>query len=671
MGLNEINLSHSIGMQLLQRVFAVYCLIAIGITGIQAWAEYDQTRSHVRSEVSNHQRLVEDSLAGSVWHLDLDQLSTLLEGIVSNDNIVGVSVYEANGALLAHYGSVAVDERGTTPLASDMGLAPASPVSYLDRPYRHSFDLLSPSAADRTPLGRVNFYSDSSVVIAQVEETLIGLVIGATLKTITLWIVFLYFGHRLLSRPLNNMVDTIRGLPLEADGTKQELDGKRTCNELQLLDTALHTMTRKLNITLAELRNANTKLSNTNTRLLRAIEQSPTVSTIFDLNGQLRYTTPSFAQLTGHERSEADRVYQQLLKADLPLDELIPQFLDGSLQHWHGEVQLTAKGGQQLWFATTLSPVRGPDQQISHLLSTSSDVTRLKQVEHSLHIKTREQLKTIKKLEDAHNQLLQSEKMASIGSLAAGVAHEINNPIGYVNSNLSSLSGYVQDLIDAIALYHQIERTHPDLFAPIANQLKSLDLDFVSEDIGSLLGESREGIDRVKTIIRSLMDFSRIEEVDWQPTDLRQGLDSTLNVVWNEIKYKAEVAREFADIPDVECMPSQLNQVFLNLMVNAAHAIPDRGQITLRTYPQNDSVVVEVEDNGSGIKPEHVDRLFDPFFTTKPVGKGTGLGLSVSYGIIKKHGGRIDVDSELGRGTRFIVTLPVRQPSEHTDSEAA
>jgi len=273
----------------------------------------------------------------------------------------------------------------------------------------------------------------------------------------------------------------------------------------------------------------------------------------------------------------------------------------------------------------------------------------------------------IEKLHDAQNQLLQSEKMASIGQLAAGVAHEINNPIGYVNSNLGTLEKYLADMFTMLAAYEQAEpllAADPGKAAGIKALRDKLDIDFLKEDVVALMKESEEGISRVKKIVQDLKDFSHVDESEWQWVDLHKGLESTLNVVWNEIKYKAEVVKEYGELPEVECLPSQLNQVFMNLLVNAAHAIEERGTITLRSGTRNGEAWVEVADTGKGIPPEILTRIFDPFFTTKPVGKGTGLGLSLSYSIVQKHHGRIEVESEVGVGTTFRICLPVKQPED-------
>jgi len=277
-------------------------------------------------------------------------------------------------------------------------------------------------------------------------------------------------------------------------------------------------------------------------------------------------------------------------------------------------------------------------------------------------------------LKAAKGQLLQSEKMASIGQLAAGVAHEINNPIGFVGSNISTLNKYMEDIGKLLEVYAQVEDQleNKTLSASILNMKHDMDFDYIQEDLKGLLEESTDGILRVKKIVQDLKDFSHVDETEWSYADLHQGIDSTLNIVNNEIKYKAEVVKEYGDLPQVVCNSSQLNQVFMNFLVNAAHAIEKRGTITIRTGKKDDELVwVSISDTGSGIEKEHLKRIFDPFFTTKPIGTGTGLGLSLSYGIIKSHNGWIDVDSELGRGTTFTVWLPVQHIEQALNQDGA
>ena len=286
-------------------------------------------------------------------------------------------------------------------------------------------------------------------------------------------------------------------------------------------------------------------------------------------------------------------------------------------------------------------------------------------------IKANRDLKELNsKLSDAQSKLIQSEKLASIGQLAAGVAHEINNPIGFIFSNFGTLEQYLEDLFQMLDAYEQAEASVSDsaALARIRSLKADLDIDYLKEDIPNLMRESRDGIQRVRKIVQDLKDFSRVDaRQEWESVDLHAGIDSTLNIVNNEIKYKADVVKHYGALPEVQCLPSELNQVFMNLLVNAAHAITaERGTITISTGVEGTNVRVEVADTGAGIAQENLKRIFDPFFTTKPVGKGTGLGLSLSYGIVQKHSGRMEVHSELGVGTRFRVTLPIKHEEAAT-----
>jgi len=271
--------------------------------------------------------------------------------------------------------------------------------------------------------------------------------------------------------------------------------------------------------------------------------------------------------------------------------------------------------------------------------------------------------KLVQELKAAQAQLMQSERMASIGQLAAGVAHEINNPVGFVNSNLGSLKLYVDKLQHLLTVYEQAELALPaDVAQTVKTTKAEVDLDFMRTDLTELVAESLDGLQRVTRIVQDLKNFSHPDEAERQLADIEQGLESTLRVVWNELKYKCTVVREFVGLPQLVCHPFQLNQVFMNLLVNAGQAIESKGTITVRTGYDDDWLWVEIEDTGKGIQAENLQRIFDPFYTTKPVGKGTGLGLSMAYSIVKKHGGRIEVQSQVGQGTCFRVWLP-RQPA--------
>ena len=346
--------------------------------------------------------------------------------------------------------------------------------------------------------------------------------------------------------------------------------------------------------------------------------------------------------------------------------EHIQRALAGEPQSF--EWRARRRDGSLFWVEVNLrfAAIGGKD----HVLAVVQDISERRAYEAAAAEHLQNLVALNRKLEDAHVQLLQSEKMASIGQLAAGVAHEINNPVGYVFSNIGSLEKYLHDFMRMLDAYEKAEAELPEAARAELQRVRGdIDLAFLRRDVLSLLAESREGINRVRKIVQDLKDFSRVGSADeWQWADLHAGLDSTLNIVWNELKYKTTVEKRYGELPQIHCLPSQINQVFMNLLVNAAHAIETQGVVTIRTGREGGEVWIEVEDTGSGIPPENLKRIFDPFFTTKPVGKGTGLGLSVSYSIVQKHGGRIEVRSEVGRGSAFRVWLPIdRAP----DAESA
>lgn len=282
-----------------------------------------------------------------------------------------------------------------------------------------------------------------------------------------------------------------------------------------------------------------------------------------------------------------------------------------------------------------------------------------------LRAATQELEKAYAELKEVQLQIFQQEKLASIGQLAAGVAHEINNPMGFISSNLATLNKYIERLAEFIAASDQsLSFCGGSGEVDKLNDLrKRLKIDYILEDSCQLIAESQDGAGRVRSIVQDLKSFSRVDQAECALIDLNETLETTINIAWNEIKYVATLNRELGDVPRINCYPQQLNQVFLNLLVNAAHALEgNQGTITVRTWNEGNDVLVSVADTGCGIPDEIQKRIFEPFFTTKDVGKGTGLGLSISYDIIRKHGGEITVESAVGRGTIFTVRLPVSAP---------
>jgi signal transduction histidine kinase len=270
---------------------------------------------------------------------------------------------------------------------------------------------------------------------------------------------------------------------------------------------------------------------------------------------------------------------------------------------------------------------------------------------------------TNRQLADAHSQLLESERMSAIGQLAAGVAHEINNPVGFVNSNMGCLDDYLQQLFKLIELSERFDVDLPEnARQEITAMRRKMDLEYLKTDAATLIEENKNGLARVTKIVQDLRDFACIGETEWQLYDLHRGLESTLNLIQGRIA-NAQVIKEYGKIPEVECLPSEINRVLMNLLLNAAQAILGQGLITIRTSELDGGVCVSINDTGCGIPPENLKRIFDPFFTAKPIGQGTGLGLSLAYGIIQRHHGRIEAESKLGEGSTFRVWLPLRQPA--------
>jgi two-component system NtrC family sensor kinase len=292
-------------------------------------------------------------------------------------------------------------------------------------------------------------------------------------------------------------------------------------------------------------------------------------------------------------------------------------------------------------------------------------------------------------LREAQAALVQTEKLASLGQLAAGMAHEINNPIAYVANNLAVLRRDVPAALQVLEKYRQgreaLRSLVPDLVAEAERMEDEIDLPYVRESLPRLFERSLDGLKRVRDIVKNLRDFARLDEADFKEADINAALQSTLEIAAHEIKKGGiQLRTAFAEgLPSVLCHPGKINQVFLNVLLNAIQATASGGEVEVRTRPdplalpslagggdgkgeEVGGVAIEVQDTGCGIKPDHLPHIFDPFFTTKPVGQGTGLGLSVSYGIIRDHGGSIKVESEVGRGTLFRIRLPQRPTRRNT-----
>ena len=301
------------------------------------------------------------------------------------------------------------------------------------------------------------------------------------------------------------------------------------------------------------------------------------------------------------------------------------------------------------------------ERQLTQLNASLED--RVRRRTAALEEKNKELKHTYKAIKEAHQKVLQAEKLASVGQLAAGVAHEINNPVGFVNSNLESLKDYLGTYRNLLSYYRDYMAADAIMKTELAEKIeqyqKSEDIDFVNDDIESLLADSIEGTTRVRDIVQALKDYSRVDTHEKTLCNIDDCIQSAIKIVNNEIKYACELVTEFQTTPDIMLNRGQISQVIINILVNAAQACRENGVINLKTYLADSRVVISISDNGEGIAKESMDKLFEPFFTTKNVGEGTGLGLSIVHGIVEEHGGTISVDSELGVGTAFKIALPL------------
>ena len=379
-----------------------------------------------------------------------------------------------------------------------------------------------------------------------------------------------------------------------------------------------------------------------------------------DENGILIFVNNSICKMLGYSKDELIGKHVRMLheKEDAETIEKRKQRRKKGIGDSY-EVNHINKEGKIIPTIVSATPTFNPNGEFEGTVAVITDTSPVKQAEQE------------RKAIEA--QLRQSDKMASVGQLAAGIAHEINNPTGFVSSNLNTLSVYIKNYNNLIKKYrsliNNIEQDrkileYKDQMKDIRALEDRMDIEFLVDDISGLIEESYEGTERIKKIVQDLKDFAHPGEDKPKYANINKCIESTLNIVWNEIKYKAKVEKNYGTFPEILCFPQQLNQVFANFFVNAAQAIKDEGEIRIKTSLADDKIEVIIRDTGIGIPKENLQKIFDPFFTTKEVGKGTGLGLNVAYNIIKKHNGEIHVDSKQGDGTTFTIILPINNTDE-------
>jgi two-component system, NtrC family, sensor kinase len=432
----------------------------------------------------------------------------------------------------------------------------------------------------------------------------------------------------------------------------------------------LHTISIVEDIT--ERKNAEQKQQHSELQLRMVWEKSADSMRLTNERGIMLMVNEAFCRMVGMDRDDLEGKSLNIIYAQTAREHVLQSHNQRFISRTISPVlerELVLWNGNKRWLEVTNSFIDFNEDPM--LLGIFRDVTDRKRIENELAEnrerllnKTKQLESTIRDLQQMQESLVQSEKMASIGQLTAGIAHEINNPLAFVASNLNRFSEYFEEMQASERAWRQIGL---DLSARLqlpAAEVSSLkpnnesDLEFIGTDFQHLMGHTLGGVERIKKIVEQLRGFSHVSGGELAEEDINAALDNTLVITWNELKYNVEIVKEYGSIPPLLCNIGELKQVFVNLLVNAAHAIKEKGTVTLSTSEEKDNIVIRITDTGCGIASENLTRIFDPFFTTKPVGKGTGLGLWISATLIQRHQGTIAVKSSPGEGTTFTITLP-------------
>jgi two-component system NtrC family sensor kinase len=463
------------------------------------------------------------------------------------------------------------------------------------------------------------------------------------------------------------------------DGFELRTSADNVWVPVNLTITRLHVQPKTLALITArdvrEQRDAHDRLTRVETELRRVLTSVSDClwSAEVDVAGHwsYRYVSPVIEKITGHApdffSSGAKHWWSVVVAEDRPrCQRAVACWRRG--QPSQEEFRVLRPDGSSRWVRdSVLASVGSTTSQGTgvRLDGVLTDITDQKQAEEILKQTIASEREAHQKLKQAQSQLVASEKLAALGQLVAGIAHEINNPLAFVSNNTVVLQRDLAAVRKLLGMYRAgdglLAQHAPELHRQLFSFCEEIDLDYTLSNIDGILSRSREGLQRIQLIVKGLRDFARLDESDLKETDLNAGIESTINILRGEVKRKnLTLHLELSPLPEVACYPARINQVVMNLVVNAIYACAEGGQVTVRTHRKQDGVAIDVIDNGSGIDPAVMTRIFDPFFTTKPVGQGTGLGLSISHQIVEDHGGSIEVESTVGKGTHFTVHLPLQ-----------